>query len=139
MNWFIQLFIWLDSVFILSMDARQSRLYSMIIRAAPEGVWTAWCHLKKHASAAAFFRSQTAFFLSQTVLFPTARDRDSSSQMLWYRAFWQWIKACFTQPIQIVKFEPVGSARFHPEVTVDVGQKYRCQNSIDHRNMFDWT
>ena len=143
MNWFVQLFIWLDSVFILSMDARQSRLYSMIIRAAPEGVWTVWCHLKKHAFAAAFFsQPKGVFFWSQTVLFPTARVRDSSSQMFWYRAFWQWIKACFTQPIQIVKFEPVGSARFnrfHPEVTVDVEQKYRCQNSIDHRNMFDWT
>ena len=52
-----------STLFILSMDARWSQLYSKIIR-APQGVWTARCQ--------------------------------------------QWIKACFTQPIQIVRFEPVG-------------------------------
>ena len=52
-----------STLFILSMDARWSQLYSKIIR-APQGVWTARCQ--------------------------------------------QWIKACFAQPIQIVRFEPVG-------------------------------
>ena len=52
-----------STLFILSMDARWSQLYSKIIR-APQGVWTA--------------------------------------------RYQQWIKACFTQPIQIVRFEPVG-------------------------------
>ena len=35
-------------------------------------------------------------------------------------------------------FQPFGSAWFYPEGTVDVGQKYRCQNITDHRNIVGW-
>ena len=125
--------VWLDSVLIFFwMDAIQPRLYSELIKADPEGVWTARCHRRKHTFAVAFFRRQTVFFAPKHHFFPNPLDRGNSSSMLRYRclltvnqsASYATYPNCFGLKLLVAH----ASAWFHPQVTVAVRPRYRCQN-----------
>lgn len=102
---------------------RDSHDYSKIIRAAVEGVST------NSAMPSAFFpdRTWSLQFCLPNAYISLLSDSESTRAIP------------TSSTLSGLSIEPVGSAWFPPKVTVDVGQKSRCQSNIDHRNMFGWT